>query len=108
MAPFDFAADPNGISRGAAYAVGVGRREAFGVRQLAAALFLCINNVPVTLFPKPHSGEISGLESVAHRFLNRFCHATWSCSVPCYEHPERHRSFFVAILIVPRWLLLPR
>ncbi|HOK77684.1 MAG TPA: hypothetical protein PLW35_08185 [Verrucomicrobiota bacterium] len=24
MAPFDFAADPNGISRGAAYAVGVG------------------------------------------------------------------------------------
>ncbi|HOK77770.1 MAG TPA: hypothetical protein PLW35_08625, partial [Verrucomicrobiota bacterium] len=27
-------------------AVGVGRREAFGVRQLAAALFPCRNNVP--------------------------------------------------------------
>jgi len=30
-------------------ALGVGRREAFGVRQLAAALFLCPNNEPVTL-----------------------------------------------------------
>ncbi|NLH72364.1 MAG: hypothetical protein GX456_04855 [Verrucomicrobia bacterium] len=28
--------------------MGVGRREAFGVRQLAAALFLCATNVPGT------------------------------------------------------------
>jgi len=33
----------------AAVAVGVGRREALGVRQLAAALSLCANNVPVPL-----------------------------------------------------------
>ncbi|NLH72346.1 MAG: hypothetical protein GX456_04765 [Verrucomicrobia bacterium] len=38
MAPFDRLADPNGISPAAVDAVGVGRREAFGVRQLAAAL----------------------------------------------------------------------
>ncbi|HOK78651.1 MAG TPA: hypothetical protein PLW35_13140 [Verrucomicrobiota bacterium] len=30
-------------------AVGVGRREALGVRQLAAALSLCANNVPGTI-----------------------------------------------------------
>ncbi|NLH71774.1 MAG: hypothetical protein GX456_01815 [Verrucomicrobia bacterium] len=29
--------------------MGVGRREALGVRQLAAALFLCANNVPVPI-----------------------------------------------------------
>ncbi|NLH71930.1 MAG: hypothetical protein GX456_02620 [Verrucomicrobia bacterium] len=29
--------------------MGVGRREAFGVRQLAAALFLCANNVLGTI-----------------------------------------------------------
>ncbi|NLH72828.1 MAG: hypothetical protein GX456_07220, partial [Verrucomicrobia bacterium] len=46
-APFDRAADPNGFSRAAAHAVGVGRREAFGVRQLAAALLSCTNTVPV-------------------------------------------------------------
>ncbi|NLH73317.1 MAG: hypothetical protein GX456_09715 [Verrucomicrobia bacterium] len=58
MAPFDLAADPNGISPAAADAVGVGRREAFGVRQLAAALFLCPNNVSV---------PISASEGVLHR-----------------------------------------
>ncbi|NLH72804.1 MAG: hypothetical protein GX456_07100 [Verrucomicrobia bacterium] len=45
MAPLACAADPDGFSGAAADAVGVGRREAFGVRQLAAALFLCANNV---------------------------------------------------------------
>ncbi|NLH73842.1 MAG: hypothetical protein GX456_12375 [Verrucomicrobia bacterium] len=45
----DLAADPDGFYPGAAAALGVGRREAFGVRQLAAALFLCSNNEPVTL-----------------------------------------------------------
>ncbi|NLH74529.1 MAG: hypothetical protein GX456_15885 [Verrucomicrobia bacterium] len=49
MAPFDLAADPDGFSRAAADAVGVGRREAFGVRQLAAALSLCTNNVSVPI-----------------------------------------------------------
>ncbi|NLH75319.1 MAG: hypothetical protein GX456_19925 [Verrucomicrobia bacterium] len=29
--------------------MGVGKREALGVRQLAAALFLCPNNVPVPI-----------------------------------------------------------
>ncbi|NLH74302.1 MAG: hypothetical protein GX456_14710 [Verrucomicrobia bacterium] len=48
MAPLDRAADPNGFSRATADAVGVGKREALGVRQLAAALFLCANNVPRT------------------------------------------------------------
>jgi len=41
-------ADPDGFSRAAADAVGVGGREALGVRQLAAALFSCANNVPGT------------------------------------------------------------
>ncbi|NLH74073.1 MAG: hypothetical protein GX456_13535 [Verrucomicrobia bacterium] len=31
----------------------VGRRKAFGVRQLAAAFFLCANNVPGTLLASP-------------------------------------------------------
>ncbi|NLH75384.1 MAG: hypothetical protein GX456_20250 [Verrucomicrobia bacterium] len=48
MAPFDLAADPNGISPVAANAVGGGRHEALGVRQLAAALFLCPNYVSGT------------------------------------------------------------
>ena len=39
---------PKGGTRTAADAVGVGRREALGVRQLAAALFLCANNVSGT------------------------------------------------------------
>ncbi|NLH74448.1 MAG: hypothetical protein GX456_15470 [Verrucomicrobia bacterium] len=38
---------PKGGTLTAADAVGVGRREAFGVRQLAAALFLFPNNVSV-------------------------------------------------------------
>ncbi|NLH71758.1 MAG: hypothetical protein GX456_01735 [Verrucomicrobia bacterium] len=46
MVSLDRAADPDGFSRAAAHAVRVGKREALGVRQLAAALFLCANNVP--------------------------------------------------------------
>ncbi|NLH75002.1 MAG: hypothetical protein GX456_18295 [Verrucomicrobia bacterium] len=42
-------ADPNRFSPAAADAVAVGRREALGVRQLAAALFSCPNNVSVPL-----------------------------------------------------------
>ncbi|NLH75283.1 MAG: hypothetical protein GX456_19735 [Verrucomicrobia bacterium] len=48
MASFDLAADPDGFTRAAADAVGVGRPEALGVRQLAAALLLCATNVPGT------------------------------------------------------------
>ncbi|NLH73107.1 MAG: hypothetical protein GX456_08655 [Verrucomicrobia bacterium] len=55
MAPLDRAADPDGLSLAAADAVGVGRREALGVRQLAAALFPCTNNVPVPLSDSPRS-----------------------------------------------------
>ncbi|NLH74819.1 MAG: hypothetical protein GX456_17355, partial [Verrucomicrobia bacterium] len=40
---------PKGGTLTAVHAVGVGRREAHGVRQLAAALFLCPNNVPVPI-----------------------------------------------------------
>jgi len=51
MAPFDRLADPNGISPAAVDAVGVGRREAFGVRQLAAALpyaqTTCLSPYPI-------------------------------------------------------------
>ncbi|NLH74384.1 MAG: hypothetical protein GX456_15130, partial [Verrucomicrobia bacterium] len=53
MASFDLAADPDGFSRAAAHALGVGRREAFGVRRLAAALSSRPNNVPVPI--SPHS-----------------------------------------------------
>ncbi|HOK78303.1 MAG TPA: hypothetical protein PLW35_11355 [Verrucomicrobiota bacterium] len=64
MASFDPAADPNGFARGAADAVGFGRREAFGVRQLAAALFLCTNNVSV-----PISGSGPRLSPAARVYL---------------------------------------
>ncbi|NLH74459.1 MAG: hypothetical protein GX456_15525 [Verrucomicrobia bacterium] len=33
--------------------MGVGKREAFGVRQLAAALFLCPNNMSVPISHSP-------------------------------------------------------
>ena len=49
MASFDRAADRSGFSRAAADALGVGGREALGVRQLAAAFFSCPNNVPGTI-----------------------------------------------------------
>jgi len=39
------------------HAAGVGRREAFGVRRLAAALFLCPNNVPVPISHIPHQPD---------------------------------------------------
>ncbi|NLH72259.1 MAG: hypothetical protein GX456_04325 [Verrucomicrobia bacterium] len=67
MTRFDRAADPDGFSRAAADAVGVGRREALGVRQLAAALFLCSNNVSVPIWissqrrSKLRNGEVPGL-----------------------------------------------
>ncbi|NLH72992.1 MAG: hypothetical protein GX456_08060, partial [Verrucomicrobia bacterium] len=57
MAPFDLAADPNGFSRAAGDAVGVGRREALGVRQLAAALFSCTHNVSVPISHIPHQPD---------------------------------------------------
>ncbi|NLH74439.1 MAG: hypothetical protein GX456_15425, partial [Verrucomicrobia bacterium] len=40
---------PKGGTLAAVDAVGVGRREAFGVRQLAAALFSRTNNVSVPI-----------------------------------------------------------
>ncbi|NLH71614.1 MAG: hypothetical protein GX456_01010 [Verrucomicrobia bacterium] len=48
MAPFDLAADPDGFSRAAEDAACFGGRGALGVRQLAAALYLCANIVPGT------------------------------------------------------------
>ncbi|NLH73925.1 MAG: hypothetical protein GX456_12795 [Verrucomicrobia bacterium] len=54
MAPLPCTADPDGFSGAAGDAVGVGGREAFGVRQLAAALFSCANNlfVPMPRHPQ--------------------------------------------------------
>ncbi|NLH74203.1 MAG: hypothetical protein GX456_14200 [Verrucomicrobia bacterium] len=43
---------PKGGTLTAVDAVGGGRREAFGVRQLAAALFLCSTNVSVPMWPR--------------------------------------------------------
>ncbi|NLH73511.1 MAG: hypothetical protein GX456_10705 [Verrucomicrobia bacterium] len=62
--------------------MGVGRREAFGVRQLAAALFLCPNNVSVPMFP------ISPMTGHATRFdpANR---ATEHTLVGCGEESPR-------------------
>ncbi len=57
MAPFDLPADPNGFSRAAGDAVGVGRREALGVRQLAAALCFCPKNVSVPISHIPHQSD---------------------------------------------------
>jgi len=51
---------PKGGTRTAGDAVGVGRREAFGVRQLAAALLLCPNNVSV-----PITRHVSVLEMLS-------------------------------------------
>ncbi|NLH71838.1 MAG: hypothetical protein GX456_02145, partial [Verrucomicrobia bacterium] len=48
-AQFHETVPPKGGTLTAADALGVGSREAFGVRQLAAALFLCPNNVPVPI-----------------------------------------------------------
>ncbi|NLH73840.1 MAG: hypothetical protein GX456_12365, partial [Verrucomicrobia bacterium] len=55
--PFALAADPDGFYPEAADALGVGRREAFGVRQLAAALFFCPNTVPVPISHIPHQPD---------------------------------------------------
>jgi len=46
---------PKGGTRTAADAAGVGRREAFGVRQLAAALFLRANNASVLISRHPQN-----------------------------------------------------
>ncbi|HOK78684.1 MAG TPA: hypothetical protein PLW35_13315, partial [Verrucomicrobiota bacterium] len=50
-------ANPNGSSRAAADAVGGARREAFGVRQLAAALCFCPKNVSVPISHGPHQPD---------------------------------------------------
>ncbi|NLH73990.1 MAG: hypothetical protein GX456_13120 [Verrucomicrobia bacterium] len=65
MAPFDLADNPDGFYRSAADAVGGGRREAFGVRQLAAALFSCPNNVSVPISASGGASEIAVLAAVA-------------------------------------------
>ena len=65
-------AHPNSFSRAAAAALGVGRREALGVRQLAAALFLFYAQT-TCLEPDRHDAEnnvsvpISAPDSFIHR-----------------------------------------
>ncbi|NLH71736.1 MAG: hypothetical protein GX456_01625 [Verrucomicrobia bacterium] len=48
---------PEGGTLTAVDAVGVGSREAFGVRQLAAALFGFTNSVPVPISHIPHQPD---------------------------------------------------
>ncbi|NLH72693.1 MAG: hypothetical protein GX456_06540 [Verrucomicrobia bacterium] len=67
MASFDRAADPNGFSRAAADAVGRGRREALGVRQLAAALFSCTSNVSVPISHIPHQPDHRSCDALRSR-----------------------------------------
>ncbi|NLH74765.1 MAG: hypothetical protein GX456_17080 [Verrucomicrobia bacterium] len=65
--------------------MGVGRREAFGVRQLAAALFLCASNVSVPIFPIiPMTGHATRFDPP-----NR---ATEHAPVGCGEESPRSRS----------------
>ncbi|NLH74770.1 MAG: hypothetical protein GX456_17105, partial [Verrucomicrobia bacterium] len=62
--------------------MGVGRREALGVRQLAAALFLCPNNVSVPMFPiSPTTGHATRFDPA-----NR---ATEHTPVGCGEESPR-------------------
>ncbi|NLH74713.1 MAG: hypothetical protein GX456_16820, partial [Verrucomicrobia bacterium] len=78
MAPFDFAADPDGSPRAAADALGVGRREAFGVRQLAAALFAFTNSVPVPISHIPHQPDDRSCDALRSR---KSGHRTYTCWV---------------------------
>ncbi len=102
MAPFALAADRNGFSRAAADAVGVGCREAFGVRQLAAALFSFPNNVSVPIWPHSISPLIAmvfpalpgmqwafaGAKRLECGSLLPLCsHAQTTCLSP-YRHPR--------------------
>ncbi|MDH7504130.1 MAG: hypothetical protein QHJ82_15640, partial [Verrucomicrobiota bacterium] len=56
----------------------VGRREAFGVRQLAAALFLCPNNV---------SGTMSRIRGLRRRFAHN---RRFSCCERLLFDTNRH------------------
>ncbi|NLH75208.1 MAG: hypothetical protein GX456_19355 [Verrucomicrobia bacterium] len=66
----------------AAGALGVGRREAFGVRQLAAALFSCPNNVSV---------PISAFGGSSADFGNRRLEQGTICS-PRYDPGGTHKQ----------------
>jgi len=61
----------------AADAVGVGRREAFGVRQLAAALFLCPDNVSVPISRIPHQPDDRSCDQFRSRKSGHRTYTGW-------------------------------
>ncbi|NLH75010.1 MAG: hypothetical protein GX456_18335 [Verrucomicrobia bacterium] len=75
-----------GGTRTAADAVGVGRREAFGVRQLAAALFLSANNVSVPISRHEKPSERGVLKR--HKTLKRNSVGNQSHPVKANHQPE--------------------
>jgi len=77
MAPLDPAADSNGFTRAVADAVGVGRREALGVRQLAAALFFCPNSVSVPISHIPHQPDDRSCDQFRSRKSGRRTYIGW-------------------------------
>ncbi|NLH71510.1 MAG: hypothetical protein GX456_00490 [Verrucomicrobia bacterium] len=102
MAPFDLAPDPSGFSRAPSDAVGVGGREAFGVRQLAAALFPCPNNVPVPIpafegflhrLRQPRTGTRDNLQGTPQSGTR-----TQTTSLSVYPTPPKGRSVVAALL----------
>ncbi|NLH72685.1 MAG: hypothetical protein GX456_06500 [Verrucomicrobia bacterium] len=58
-------------------AVGVCRREAFGVRQLAAALFLCPNNVSVPISHFPHQPDDRSCDAFRSRKPGHRTYTGW-------------------------------
>ncbi|HOK77928.1 MAG TPA: hypothetical protein PLW35_09420, partial [Verrucomicrobiota bacterium] len=64
-------------------AVGAGRREAPGVRQLAAALSLCPNNVPVPIWPQRMPCALAGAKRLECGSLLPLClYAQTPCLSP--------------------------
>ncbi|NLH73435.1 MAG: hypothetical protein GX456_10315 [Verrucomicrobia bacterium] len=92
MAPFDLAPDPDGYSRAAADAVGVGRREALGVRQLAAALFLCPHNASFPISHIPHQPDDRSCDAFRSRKSGHRTYTSWvrrriAALLPALEKP---------------------
>ncbi|NLH72110.1 MAG: hypothetical protein GX456_03535 [Verrucomicrobia bacterium] len=57
--------------------MGVGRREAFGVRQLAAALFLSPNNVSVPISHIPHQPDDRSCDAFRFRKSGHRTYTGW-------------------------------
>jgi len=74
--------------------VGLGRREAFGVRQLAAALSLCPNSVPVPIWPQRMQWALAAAKRLECGSLLPLClYAQTTCLSP-YRHPSGSSADF--------------